>query len=132
MHESFNIDVVSNYSSMETSLDTVDLNRECIVCLGEISDTDDIITCHRCEIESHQECYNRWNNGCPNCRLDFKPKPKTIINNNEHDIPCVICQYVFAGGCILYLVVSLILILYTFYSFVNRYNTYTNNITNNI
>ena len=28
MHESFNIGVVSNYSSMETSLDTVDLNRE--------------------------------------------------------------------------------------------------------
>ena len=59
-------------------------NNECIICLDEIKQTNDIWLCPQCNIEIHKTCYDNYvRHRCPHCRY------KINTNNNQSAVTIV-------------------------------------------
>lgn len=56
----------------------------CSICLDEINKVN-YWKCEQCTCKLHNDCYDRWNNGCPLCRINnnlLKLNLRNLINQH--------------------------------------------------
>ena len=71
---------ISKYFELELEDINLEENNSCSICLESLNNNK--ILKYECNHYFHENCINRWNNGCPLCRA--KEKISNNINNSKN------------------------------------------------